>query len=99
MLMQCILNKENDNYKKIINYFKSNQKYSLNSNKNTNLDEIELNYKIINDDINSLNHDLVIFLLQNKLCEELFFEKIGEVHILNQNKLIDILFKTNEYME
>tara|TARA_B100000700_G_scaffold69353_1_gene76874 strand:- start:9573 stop:11540 length:1968 start_codon:yes stop_codon:yes gene_type:complete len=83
------------NYIKIINHLKTIKKYKILDKDGT----IKLNYKLINDDLNNLNQDLISSLLSSDLCKSLFFDKIIDVYVFNQNKFIDIVFYTNEYIE
>lgn len=84
----------NKNYKEVKEYISSIEKYQI-----KNEEEISINYKLLNDDINNINRDLISALLKNKLCKDLFFDKFEDVYVFNQNSFIEIIFKTNEYME
>lgn len=84
----------NTNYKQIKNYISSIKRYQIKSE-----DKISINYKLLNEDINDINKDLISSLLKDKLCKELFFDKIEDVYIFNQNSFIEVMFNTNEYME
>jgi len=84
----------NTNYKQIKEYIASISKYQILSENKKNI-----NYKLLNKDINEINKDLITALLKNKLCKELFFDKIEDVYVFNQNAFIEVLFNTNEYME
>lgn len=84
----------NTNYKQIKNYISSIKRYQIESE-----DKISINYKLLNEDINNIEKDLISSLLKDKLCKELFFDKIEDIYVFNQNKFIEVMFNTNEYME
>ena len=91
------------NYEQIKSYIKSIEKYQIKSKEldknNNDIEHISINYKLLNQDINNIDKDLISNLIKNKLCKELFFDKIEDIYVFNQNKFIEVMFNTNEYME
>lgn len=85
----------NNNYLRIKNHIKSLERYQITGNEEL----ITINYKLLQEDINNINPELIKLLLRDELCKELFFDKIEDIYIFNQNKFIEILFNTNEYMD
>lgn len=87
--------KMNTNYKQIKSYISSIEKYKI---KSSELDEnISINYKLLNEDINNIDKDLITNLIKDKLCKELFFDKIEDIYVFNQNSFIEVMFNTNEH--
>ncbi len=84
----------NNNFEKIKTYISNIKKYQIKKE-----ESILINYKLLNEDINDINKDLISHLIKDKLCKELFFDKVKDVYIFNQNKFIEVIFNTNEYME
>lgn len=84
----------NNNFEKIKTYISNIKKYQIKKE-----ESILINYKLLNEDINDINKDLISHLIKDKLCKELFFDKVEDVYIFNQNKFIEVIFNTNEYME
>jgi adenine-specific DNA-methyltransferase len=93
----------NTNYTQIKTYISSIKKYQIKSieidNNNQEIENISINYKLLNEDINNIDKDLISNLIKNKLCKELFFDKIEDIYVFNQNKFIEVMFHTNEYMK
>ena len=93
----------NTNYTQIKTYISSIKKYQIKSieidNNNQEIENISINYKLLNEDINNIDKDLISNLIKNKLCKKLFFDKIEDIYVFNQNKFIEVMFYTNEYME
>lgn len=93
----------NTNYQKIKDYIASIEKYQIKTKEinqdNNEIDKLSINYIVLNEDINTINKDLIMILLKDSLCKELFFDKIEDVYIFNQNKFIEVIFNTNEYMD
>lgn len=88
----------NKNYQAIIKYIKSIEKYQIiriEGDRNI----ISINYKLLNNDINSLDLVLISILSKNELCRSIFFDKINDITLFNQNKFIEVIFKTNEYLD
>ncbi len=95
--------KMNTNYKQIKSYISAIEKYQIKSKEldenNNKIENISINYKLLNEDINNIDKDLITNLIKNKLCKELFFDKIEDIYVFNQNSFIEVMFNTNEYME
>lgn len=93
----------NTNYKQIKSYISGIEKYQIKSKEldenNNKIENISINYKLLNEDINNIDKDLITNLIKNKLCKELFFDKIEDIYVFNQNSFIEVMFNTNEYME
>lgn len=88
------------NYQKIKTYISSIEKYQIKSiDLNANNEIISINYKILHEDINDINKDLISALIKDSLCKELFFDKIEDIYVFNQNSFIEVMFNTKEYME
>lgn len=83
------------NKEKILNVIKNIDKYRIESKEESS----SINYKLLNEDINKVSEDLIRGLLKDKLCRKLFFDKIEDIYVFNQNKFIEIIFKTNELMK
>lgn len=75
----------NTNYKQIKTYISSIEKYQIKSKKldenNNEIENISINYKLLNEDINNIDKDLISNLIKDKLCKELFFDKIEDIYI------------------